>query len=543
VIVDEGTLRFHVSMLRKVLGDGKSGTRYVINVPGRGYSLVAPISRSIPQKVPDQKAHASDQRQKLPAPLTRMVGRDDAVRKITDQLSGHRFVTVVGPGGIGKTSVATGVAHALLPTFDGQVSFVDLGSLSEPQLVSSTIASTLGLMVNSEDSIALLLAFLQGRRMLLVLDNCEHVIETAAILAETIFNAAPSIHILATSRESLRVEGEHVHRLLPLNCPPEAADLSAADILGFSAPQLFVERAATAYDKFRLADADAPLVADICRKLDGIPLALELAAARIVVFGIKEMAARLDDRMLVALGRRTAMPRHQTLNATLDWSFEMLSSAEAELLCCLAMFAADFTVEAAIAVAPRADTDTAGIVTDLGNLVEKSLVVTDVGSDVLRYRLLNATRIYARRRLAEPDAVAHRHAEYHCELLQRANAEYESVSASRWVATYRASLSDVRAALDWCFSSNGDHSLGAILTIAAVPLWTQLSLMPECQRALERALVHDQAIPNVNPRRRILLYAAPGETLRVHARAASPREHVEQLRTAGPSDSFDASPI
>jgi len=186
------------------------------------------------------------------------------------------------------------------------------------------MASTLGVMTSSDDPIASLIASLRDTRLLLILDSCEHVIESVAVIAETLFTAAPSVHILATSRESLRVAGEHVHRLFPLVCPPDDANLSASDVLGFPAAQLFIERATAASGGLEFTDADASAVVDICRRLDGIPLALELAAAGATVFGLKGLAARLDDRLLLATrGRRTAMPRHQTLRATLDWSYRL----------------------------------------------------------------------------------------------------------------------------------------------------------------------------------------------------------------------------
>ena len=351
VTVDEGSLRFHVTALRKALGDGKSAARYVTNVPGRGYCLVVPASRSIERRASGEKAPVLGQPWTLPARLARMVGRDDTVQEITEALSADRFVTIVGPGGIGKTTVAIAAAHALSPAFDGQVSFVDLGPLSEPRLVPAAVTSTLGLMIGSDDAIASLVASLQDTRLLLILDSCEHVIEPVAVLAETLFNAAPSVHILVTSRESLRVEGEHIHRLFPLQCPPEREDLSASDVLGFSAAQLFVERAIAASYGFEVTDAEARFVTDICHRLDGIPLALEIVAARVDVFGVRELAARLDDRLLLTTrGRRTAIPRHRTLRAALDWSYELLSEDERILLRHLAIFAGSFTLEAATAV-------------------------------------------------------------------------------------------------------------------------------------------------------------------------------------------------
>src|SRR5712671_690123 len=243
LVVDEGSLRFHISALRKALGEGRSGTRYVTNVSGRGYCFVAPISRaaSPPALLSNSLVHSPVG---LPLSPTRLVGRDETVRLISEELTARRFLTIVGPGGIGKTTVATAVSHTMLAAFDGAVRYVDFGPLGNPSLVANKVASTVGLPVNFEDPAAALPAFLRDKRMLLVLDSCEHLIETIAPLAERIFREAPEVHILATSREPLQVEGEQVHRLHPLAVPPDRKPLTAAQALTFSAVQLFVERAA-----------------------------------------------------------------------------------------------------------------------------------------------------------------------------------------------------------------------------------------------------------------------------------------------------------
>ena len=365
VTVDEGSLRVHVAALRKALGDGEAGARYVTTLSGQGYCFVAPVSRSGAPRPPVLESSTKpDHAHNLPARLTRMVGRDQIVQEISDQLKTERFVTIAGPGGIGKTTVAVSVGHELLAAFAGAVHFFDLGPLNDPLLVPSAVASTLGLLVQSKDPTPGLIAFLRDKRMLLILDSCEHVIETAAALAERIFEEAPQVHILATSRESLRVEGEHVHRLLPLGSPPDDAGLTAAQALGFPAVQLFVERAIASGRRFELNDSDAPVVGGICRKLDGIALAIELAAGRANACSIQETMALLNDRFkLLWEGRRTALPRHQTLSATLDWSYNLLSEHERLVLSRLSVFVGIFTLEAARAVAAADDVDETQVVT------------------------------------------------------------------------------------------------------------------------------------------------------------------------------------
>lgn len=510
--VDEGSLRFHVTALRKALGDGKAGARYVTNVPGRGYCLVAPISK-LDQETSGTKAGVTEQPQTLPVRLTRMVGRDDVVQTIIEALSTHRFVSVVGPGGIGKTTVATAAGHALASAFGGPVSFIDFGPLSEPQLVPGAVASTLGVMASSDDPIASLIASVQDLRALLILDGCEHVIEPVAFLAETLFNNAPSVHILTTSREALRVEGEHVHRVFPLQFPPASDGLSASDVLTFAAPQLFVERVTATSGGFELTDADAPAVAGICKRLDGIPLAIELAAARAGTFGIKELATLLDDRFLLTTrGRRTAISRHQTLKATLDWSYDRLPIEEQLLLNRLSIFNGLFDLAAASAVCSDDRLPRAAILDAVFNLVSKSLLAATVGP-IASYRLLDTTRSYAREKFdqsGERELISERHARHICELFQLAAKEWEERPSAGWLDTYRTQIDNLRAALNWAFSDRGDVVLGLVLTIAAVPLWSQLSLVDESLGWVERAITASAQLTHEDRRRQMQLHAALG---------------------------------
>jgi predicted ATPase/DNA-binding winged helix-turn-helix (wHTH) protein len=423
LVVDEGSLRFHIACLRKVLGDGQSGIRYVTNVAGRGYCFVAPIRRSAATPLRTEN-FVVDRTDKLPVRLLRMVGRDETVRAVGEQLLDQRFVTIVGPGGIGKTTVAVSVAHAKFSEFGGAMHFVDLGALDDPSLAPRAIASTLGVPVNSDSSIQALLSFVRDQRMLLVLDNCEHVIETAATVAESIFSKAPQVHILATSRESLRIEGEQVYRLPPLRCPPEAAaGLTAAEAISFPAVRLFVERVTASGAPFVLSDADAPIVAGLCRGLDGIPLALELAASRVAALGVRGTAALVDSQFrLLWQGRRTAPPRHQTLGATLDWSHNLLSDFERVVLRRLAVFVGSFSLEAAQSVASGNPADGGQVVEAIASLVAKSLVATEIGATLVNYRLLDTTRAYALGKLVrsgEAAAIGLRHVTYYRELFER----------------------------------------------------------------------------------------------------------------------------
>ena len=265
---------------------------------------------------------------------------------------GQRLITILGAGGIGKTTVALAVGHGALADFSGAAFFVDLSTVSDKEHLIGAIASAVGLDPQLVDPKEALLNFLRSRRVLIILDSCEHLIEKTAEIADYIFQNAPDIYILATSREALHVPGERVLRLCPLDCPPEQPGLTASEVIAYPAVRLFAERVSARRGDFSLSDDEAPMVAEICRKLDGIALAIELAAGRAAIFGVRNTVARLGSRLdLLKFGRRTANPRHQTLIATLDWSHDHLSEVERVLLRRVAIFVGHFTLEAALAVA------------------------------------------------------------------------------------------------------------------------------------------------------------------------------------------------
>ena len=509
--VEEGSLRVHVAALRRALRDGQAGNRYITNIPGRGYCFVAPLTLS-EEETAIRLSKTVERPIDLPLPLARVVGRSDIVDVLVERLQRQRFITVVGPGGIGKTTVAVAVAESLLGTFRDGVRFVDLAPLTDPLLVPSALAAQLGLGVHSGNPLPSLIAFLREKQILVVLDNCEHVIDAAAALAEQIFNGTKGTHILATSREALRVEGERVHRLAPLAFPAQAAKLKAAEALNFPAVQLFVERAAASLGAFDLSDAEAPFVADICRRLDGIALAIEIAASRVDAFGVAGLAARLDDRFrLLMQGRRTALPRHKTLSATLDWSYAQLPQIERLVLRRLAIFAGAFTMESASAVLVDADTSAAEVVDAIANLIAKSLVSADLDGPIALYRLLETTRAYVLSEFEETGErgrLARLHAEHYRDLLEQAQTAWETRPATEWLDQHRHLMGNVRAALDWASPSAGDPATGVALTLAAVPLWFTLSLTSECAERVDRALAAPAASRNAE--REMRLYATRG---------------------------------
>ncbi|WP_342238704.1 ATP-binding protein [Inquilinus sp. OTU3971] len=514
IVVEEANLRVQITALRKALGEGRPGHRYVASISGRGYCFVAPVE---PSELGPVAPTATGQRMhNLPPSLIRTIGRADTLGALLGRLQQHRLVSIVGPGGIGKTTVALAAADTLMPAYDHGIWFVDLAPLRDPRLVPSTLASALGLTIRSQDIVNGLTTYLRDKRLLILLDNCEHVIGAAAFVAEQIMSDAPGLHILATSREPLRSRQEYVHRLPPLASPPRRSDPTAAEALSFPAVQLFVERATAIRDDFKLSDAEAPIVSDICRKLDGIALAIELAAARVDAFGIHQLAALLDDGFpLRNLGRRTAPPRQQTLAATFDWSYELLFEDERIILRRLSVFASDFTLESACAVAADGKFAVSEIVEGVANLVAKSLISADVSGFATQYRLLDATRAYALQKLAEAGEikpVARLHAEHQRDLLARAAAELAKRPGTDGLAAYGRNIDDVRTALDWAFSADGDRSLGVSLTVTAIDLWMHLSLWAECCLCIERALAEEPG--RVRESDRIKLYAGLSVALR-----------------------------
>ncbi len=492
VHVDEASLRFQIMAVRRALGDGADGGRYIATVPGRGYCFVAATSRpgDPVDSVPLREREPSFAN--LPGRLGRMVGRADVVHALQARLLAVRFVTIVGAGGVGKTTVAVAVGHELFETFAGAVLFVDLGVLSDPKLAAAAVASMFGLTVHSDDPTPGLLAFLKHKRMLLILDTCEHLIEAVATLAARIFETAPQVHILATSREALRVEGEHVYRLESLACPPEDPGLTALATRTFSAAQLFVERAEASGAVFRYDDQEAALIGGICRKLDGVALAIELAASRIEAHGLQQTAALLDQRLpFLWPGPRTAPARQKTLQATLDWSYGLLSKSEGAVLRRLAVFVGLFTLDAAIAVAASDSIDPAQVIEAVDSLVAKSMVAARPLGAMMRYRLLDTTRDYALAIRGEEEERAdacRRHAIYCRQWLQQSASDQSGGSTAPERAPRFAALNNARAALEWSFGADGQLPLGVELAASAAPAFLALSCLTECRTYCERAL-------------------------------------------------------
>jgi len=477
------SLRVHISALRKALEAHDPGRRYIANVPRQGYSFVVPVTSNSTQDSEDIKASS---RPRMPARLVRMLGRGDAVDAIRMKLVEQRFVTIVGPGGIGKTTVAVAVAHEMSAIFDGQVHFVDLSALGDASLIAPAVATSLGVSVQTSNVVPALIDRLRERPTLVILDCCEHLVDGASAFAEELICRAPTLHLLATSREAMRVEGEHVYELCALACPPEDSNVSAHDVLQYPAVQLLVDRVRAVRGDFQLTDADAPIAAGICRQLDGIPLAIELAAGRVDIFGLSKTASLLDDRLNLSwVGRRTALPKHQTLNAALEWSYDLLGQAAKRVLSRLSVFAGGFTFEAAVAVVADEMIDEASVSDCVWELRSKSMIAAR-GQDG-RLRLLDTTLAFASRRLAESDEenpCRRRHALYFCDL-------FKQVAAMDMPERLRAlgvEVDNLRAALNWAFSLEGDAKIGVELAAASASTWMAMALLTQCREWMTKAI-------------------------------------------------------
>ena len=519
-VVEENNLQVQISALRQALGDDRG---LIKTASGRGYRLL--INRGAGSQATDQASATN-----LPVPASELIGRDAAVADVAGLLAECTTVTLTGPGGIGKTRIALAAAHALLPAYPDGVWFVELGPLTNAELVSDAVAAVLGIEATGTGlSPARIAKAIASKQLLVVLDNCEHVIDRAAETAEALVRANPNCRVLATSREPLRAEGEWIYPALPLEVP----DIGAQDLADWQhrgAVGLFLARARAASPAFSADPSRIGTVAAVCRRLDGIPLAIELAASRAATLGLDELAGRLDDRFnVLTCARRTAMPHQQTMQATFEWSYGLLPERERVIFRRLAIFVAGFTLDAAIAVAGHPGTDSLAVIDGIAALAAKSLIASDAAEPVQRWRMLNTTRAYARERLNESgefEVVARQHAEYYRNLFARAEVEAYTRQASEWLPIYRNDLDNLREALDWAFSPAGDASIGVRLMAASLPLWFQLSLLGECRRRITTAICH--AGSDLDPMSRPLmqLQTALGSTL---------------LNTAGAAQETDAA--
>ncbi|MBY5357504.1 LuxR family transcriptional regulator [Rhizobium leguminosarum] len=542
LIVEDNTIQVHISAIRKALGKDRNLLK---TISGRGYRILGewtchrkPAHAPMPTPAIQPRSTENSFFTNIPASTSDLVGRETTITQVLNLTSAYRVVTLTGPGGIGKTVLASEIARRLLPSLDGNAFFVELVSLSDPGLVPTTLAQALDLHLQGDDISAELVARAIGtKKMLLVIDNCEHVIDAAAAMVEAIVRACQNVSVLATSRELLRIEGEFAYRVPPLEVPA-SEDLGNA--LEHSAVQLFIARTRALLWDFSPSQERLSAIASICRHLDGIPLAIEFAAARAATLGLQQIAGRLDDRfVLLTGGRRTALPRHQTLRAALDWSYELLPEAERQLLCNLAIFPAGFTLDAAVAVSGETEAETA---LAISNLVSKSLVTFEGAETGPRWRLLETVRVYAREKLGVRDhyqRAMRRLAKYFLSFFQPFSEESHLQAAIEDIARYRREIDNLRAALRWALSPDGDGILGARLAATTSDFWTAMSLVSEAGDWAEKAL--EQIGEESGSRTEMVLRCALGFAL-IYTRGMSHRGRdvlTGALSLAKAFDDFD----
>ncbi|KWH28556.1 transcriptional regulator [Burkholderia cepacia] len=479
-VVEENNLQVHIAALRKALADDRN---LIVTVPGRGYRLVGGRT----DVAPPVRAVTS----RLTAAPTALVGREQTVAEVLAALDTARVVTLVGAGGIGKTRLALEAAMRAEARFPDGAAFVSLATVASPQFVPDALAAAFGIAQPAGSlTLEAVLASVANRRMLLVLDNCEHLLDAAARIASALTESDAGLRVLATSREALRIQGERLCPIPPLEVPREGAD--DTETLGASAVQLFSARVQAADPRFPLDERSVSLMASVCRRLDGLPLAIELAAARAAVLGIDVLAAHLDDHFrLLTGGFRTALPRHQTLQAMYDWSYRLLGDAERLLLRWLGVFRGTFSIDAVREIVGATRLADADLLDTIAGLVSKSLLSLESAHGAPRYRLLTTTRAYALQQLennGECAAAARAHANYFHALFRLAPVDDGGTLGESRLDVIRRELGNLRAALDWAFSPNGDAEIGIALAAVAVPCLFDLSLVDECRERARAAL-------------------------------------------------------
>lgn len=507
--VSESNLRVQIASLRRALGDNGPTGRLIVNVTGRGYSFASPIMHHddapgqapLPPPPPPPVAPPLARAARLPASLTSLVGRDSTLARLQIHLSHRRLMSIVGPGGIGKTSLSIALADRCAALFADGVFFIDFATVKDGAELGATLAKGLNLRLEAVNYAEAASDWLSDREVLLIFDNCEHVISDAAELAEMILHAAADVRIICTSREPLRVQGEWVHRLAPLDAPPPSDTMTIEEAMAYSAIELFVERAQACSDSFTLSNEDAGHISEICRKLDGIPLAIELAAARVDKLAVASLAKVLPQRLqILGPGKRTARPHQQTLRATLDWSYVLLAPRERVMLARLSIFRNAFTLDAALAVARDEGMCEFELTDSLFELIGKSLVAVEPSDEGDYYRLLETTRIYARERLEEAGeamTIARRHAQFCLSLANAARAQWASEEGGNWIAAYDRWMDDISAALDWAYSAEADAiNLGIELAALSAPLAGRLARL---QRFLGHVSIALERTRKLNP--------------------------------------------
>lgn len=473
-IVEENNLQAHISAIRRALGADRGrlktefGNGYRLELPGEPIEAIDPTPAQF----------------QVPFAATPLFGRHKELDSLHQMIEANPLVTITGIGGIGKTRLAIELAHRSREAFGTNIFFVELSSLTSAELVLPTIAAKIKIDLKSPASGEKPSpeAIIQNRT-LLILDGCEHLLHSVAQAVEFLIRRASSVVVVTTSQEPLHIDGEQVFRLQPLALPSDNV-VSIKQAAQFASAELLISRVKSVDHNFSFLDSDVGDICKVCRQLDGIPLALELAGSRVPLVGLGAVVSGLSDRFkLLTAGRRTAMPRHQTLRATLEWSYELLNASEQQLLNRLGVFAGAFTLASATVVAAVSEVDGISITDMMSSLVAKSLVSRDTGSRH-RFYLFESMRAFALEKListGELATLAKRHAEYFKGRLSTASEDWQSMALNDWLVEYKDDANDVRAALDASFSKPEDVSVSAELICDSLPFWMQLSLLDECR--------------------------------------------------------------
>lgn len=505
-VVEESNLKVNMAALRRVLGERPETPQYIATVAGRGYRFVATVKAFSSAEPPVVAGVVPKIGLQLPTTATQVIGRDAAIEGIRLALESTRLVSIVGPGGIGKTTVAVAIARFFEDEGGVEVTFVDLARVASGEFVVASLLAALGISSGSDDGLRTIASILARRNALLVFDTCEHVLGAVAHVCHLILAKAEGVRILATSRQVLDVPGEKVQWLGPLEVPPPDALLSAKEVLRYAAPQLLVERVSEKTG-FVLEDADARSISDICRRLDGKPLAIELVAARLAGRSPDAVLRELDDRFKTLRQARPGRPlRQQTLLATLEWSYALLTTLEARTLRAVSIFAGAFDIDSAVAATAHQHISVAETCDAISGLRTKSLLSLDHASGELRYRLLDTTRAFAAGLMESDGELAEAslgHARLLLKILTRAGSEH--LSSPAWHASYGGYMDDLRKALDWSLYQGGDPMLGIQLVAAGLPLWREFSLGEEIRRNCERAVAEFEKIGCTEPRLKLKL--------------------------------------
>ncbi|WP_218823276.1 ATP-binding protein [Inquilinus limosus] len=508
IFVHEANLKVNIAALRRALPRSQPDENYIATVPGRGYRFVAPVRVLGPPVGTVLPNAAGSGTGELPV-ASALIGRDEVTMEIVDTLSETRLLTIAGPAGVGKTSIAIAAARQVGERLKDGVCFIDLAAIEDPQLVAPAIAIAAGLDSNLVNVLAGLAEALGGRDMLLVLDNCEHVLSAVAAVADHLNHALPGLLVVATSREPLRCRWETVYRLAPLRCPSEGSEADAAAAMSFPAVELLVRRAED--HGYRLDDADLPVLAAISRRLDGIALAIELAAPRLSVDGPAELLGLLEHSFEpLASQKGTATARHMTLMATLDWSYRLLPGHDARLLRHLSVFTGTFVLEDVVGVCGH-HAAAEDVATWLESLAARSLLSVSYHAGRRRYRLLDSTRSFASERLragGEQRAAMASYARYLLTLFEAAEDDWSWRTREDWTARYGHWANDLRRAIDWAFTIGEDVDLGVRLTASAVTFWNEFSSVAECRMRVKAALDATERLPSCDSILRLKLVAA-----------------------------------